>query len=151
MNKEQALKLLCEENYYSTNDLRYNRKNGIMMTREDYAEFLRIKDRLVGEGAEIAVPIALRSFNSKNIFYIKSTQLLSAYNEYLRIITSDYETKHSLLFTRNAEDLMLSRFFSEIEGSLHIENVPTTRKRIAEICKNSALKDTNDIIIQNMV
>lgn len=151
MNKEQALKLLCEENYYSTNDLRYNRKNGIMMTREDYAEFLRIKDHLVGEGAEIAVPIALRSFHSKNIFYIKSTQLLSAYNEYLRIITSDYETKHSLLFTRNAEDLMLSRFFSEIEGSLHIENVPTTRKRIAEICKNSALKDTNDIIIQNMV
>lgn len=151
MNKEQALKLLCEGKYYSTNDLRYNKKNGIMMTREDYAEFLRIKDRLVDEEADITVPLGLRAFNSKNMFYIKNPQLLSAYNEYLRIITSDYETKHSLLFTRNAEDLMLSRFFSEIEGSLNIENVPTTRKRIAEICKNKSLADTNDIIIQNMV
>ena len=56
-----------------------------------------------------------------------------------------------MLFNRNIEDLTLSRFFSEIEGSLNIENVPTTRKRIAEICEKNVLQDENDKIIKNMV
>ena len=151
MNKDEILDLLLGDKYYTIDDLRYNRKVGIMMSKEEFTHFLTVKDQLVDEKSEFVESISLKSFNSKHFFYTKNVQFLSAYTEYLRIIASDYETKHSLLFNRNIEDLTISRFFSEIEGSLNIENVPTTRKRIADICEKKVLEDQNDKIIKNMV
>ncbi len=151
MTKDEILTLLLKGDYHTIDDLRYNRKKGIMMSKEEFSCFLDVKDRLVEENSEFFEPIALRSFNSKHIFYVNNVEFLSAHSEYLRILLSDYETKHSLLFNRNIEDLTMARLFSEIEGSLNIENVPTTRKRIAEICEKNVLEDRNDRIVKNMI
>ena len=47
--------------------------------------------------------------------------------------------------------LYKSRIYSEIEGSLNVENVPTTRKRLKELLEdNKPTENTNDIVIKNM-
>lgn len=151
MNEEKMIELVAKKEYYSVTDLRYNKKLGIMMSGEQFTEFLDFKDRLVSELPKLMNPLPLRSFNSKHIFYANNLHMLSVYNEYLRIIVADLMTKQSLLFNRNIEDLIFSRFFSEIEGSLNIENVPTTRKRIAELHRKANPTDKNDVIIKNMI
>ena len=95
--------------------------------------------------------LPLKTFNSKHCFYIEGKYLLQAHNEYMSILASDLELNQSLLFNRNVEDMLISRLFSEVEGTLSIENVPTTHRRIVEINKSENLKDQNDIIVKNML
>lgn len=151
MNKEYAISLISNDKYDSIDDLRYNQKVGIMLSKEEFAEFLTLKDQLVEEQFDMMRPLPLKTFNSKYCYFVNGRYILSAVQEYLRILVADYEAKQSWLFNRNAEDMTISRLFSEIEGSLNIENVPTTQRRIAEIHKNDDLKDENDIIIKNMI
>lgn len=47
--------------------------------------------------------------------------------------------------------MLILRLFSEVEGSLNIENIPTTHRRIAEIYKSKNLTEQNDIIVKNML
>lgn len=47
--------------------------------------------------------------------------------------------------------MILSRVASELEGSLKIEGVNTTRKKILEIMENKKIEDTNEQIIFNMI
>ena len=82
MTKDEMLKLLIEDKYYTIDDLRYNRKIGIMMAKEDFAIFLQAKDRLVEEKSPFVMPLALKSFNSKHFFYVRNLQFLSAYRDY---------------------------------------------------------------------
>ena len=46
---------------------------------------------------------------------------------------------------------MTSRLFSEVEGTLNIENIPTTHRHIAEVSKSETLTEQNDIIVKNML
>ena len=69
----------------------------------------------------------------------------------MRIHITDFELNHSWLFDRNLEDMLASRLFSEIEGTLNVENIPTTHKRIAEVSKMKDPTAENDIIIKNML
>ena len=55
------------------------------------------------------------------------------------------------LFARNMDDILMSRVFSEVEGTLNVENVPTTHKRVKEVYQKKNLTDKNDIIIKNML
>lgn len=151
MNKEYAKSLISSNKYYSIDDLRYNQKVGIMLSKEEFAEFLLLKDQLVEEHFPAMRALPLKTFNSKHCFFVNGKYILSAIEEYLRLLVDDYEAKKSYLFSRNAEDVAVSRLFSEIEGSLDIENVPTTRRRIEEVHKSQNLSDENDIIIKNML
>ncbi|MBE6689554.1 MAG: Fic family protein [Ruminococcaceae bacterium] len=150
MNKEFAQVIMLQDDYYSIDDLRYNQKIGIMLSKDEFEEFLDIKDQLIDEKNELMEELPLKTFNSKHCFFVKANYLLSVYNEYLRIHLYDIELNHSCLFDRNTEDMLKSRLFSEIEGTLNVENVPTTHKRIAEVSKMENPTETNDIIIKNM-
>ena len=55
------------------------------------------------------------------------------------------------LFSRNMGDILFSRALSEVEGTLRIENVATTQKRIRELYKKDAPQNQNDIIVANML
>ena len=46
MDIEKAKEIILGDNYYSINDLRYNKKIGIMLSRGEFEDFLRIKDHL---------------------------------------------------------------------------------------------------------
>ena len=151
MEKSEVIKLLSGDSYYTIDDLRYNQKVGIMLSKEQFAKVLTVKDELVAEELAGTCALPLVTFNSKHCFFVRGKYLLSLEDEYLRLLVEDYEANKSLLFARNAADMAISRLFSEIEGSLKIENVPTTRKRIAEIHKSNQPKDQNDIIIKNML
>ena len=151
MDKKRVQEIIMGRDYYSVNDLRYNKKVGIMLSKEEFDEFLHIKDGLAEEKFEFIKSLPLKTFNSKHCFFVEGVYLLSILNEYQRIHLSDYELNHSWLFERNVEDMLKSRLFSEIEGTLKVENVPTTHKRIAEVSKMKNPTKTNDIIIKNML
>ena len=151
MEKEKVQSLLMNKDYYSVNDLRYNQKVGIMFSKDEFEEFLNIKDKLIEENVEFIKKLPLKTFNSKHCFFVNGNYLLSIYSEYMRIHLTDFELNHSWLFDRNIEDMLKSRLFSEIEGTLNVENVPTTHKRIAEVSQMENPTEQNDIIIKNMI
>ena len=52
MEKENLQYLLMNKDYYSVNDLRYNQKIGIMLSKDEFEEFLNIKDKLIEDNFE---------------------------------------------------------------------------------------------------
>lgn len=151
MDKQQVANLIVDEKYYPINDLRYNQKVGIMFSKNEFEKFLATKDELVDEHFEPMKSLPLKTFNSKHCFYVNGLYLSQTQIEYRRILVSDYELNQSWLFDRNLDDVLISRLFSEVEGTLNIENVPTTHRRIVEINKNDNLTEQNDIIVKNML
>ena len=151
MDKQYVIQLITGNKYHSVNDLRYNQKVGIMFSKDDFNELLAIKDQLADEGFERIKALPLKTFNSKHCFYVSAQYLLETLKEYFTLFVADYELNQTSLFDRNIEDMMTSRLFSEIEGTLNIENIPTTHKRIAEISKSKNLTEENDIIVRNML
>lgn len=151
MEKKIAECIILDENYHSINDLRYNQKVGIMFSRGEFEEFLDTKDKLVEDNFKFAKKLPLKTFNSKYCFYIRGSYILSILEEYMRLHVSDFELNNSWLFDRNEEDMLTSRLFSEIEGTLNVENIPTTHRRIAEVSKMQNPTELNDIIIKNML
>ncbi|MDD6095095.1 MAG: Fic family protein [Clostridia bacterium] len=151
MDEKTAKSLIFGENYYSVSDLRYNQKVGIMLSKDEFEELLSIKDKLVDPGFDRIKRLPLKTFNSKHCFYINGLYLLKMQLEYKRLLLSDYELNQSWLFDRNIEDILTSRLFSEVEGTLSIENVPTTHRRIIEISKCENPTELNDIIVKNML
>lgn len=151
MEKVQAELLIMGDKYYTIDDLRYNQKVGIMLSKEKFEQFLALKDELVSDSRDYLFAVPLKTFNSKHCYYVNASYLLKMQIEYRRLFLNDFELNHSSLFDRNIEHMLTSRFYSEIEGSLNIENVPTTHRRIVEISKCETLTDKNDIIIKNMI
>ena len=151
MDIKQAVDLIMGEYYYSVNDLRYNQKVGVMFSKDEFNEFLALKDYLIAEGDECVKTLPLKTFNSKYCFYINAVYLLKTKAEYLSFFVSDYQLNQISLFDRNVEDMITSRLFSEIEGTLNIENIPTTHRHIVEVSKNENLTEQNDIIVRNML
>ncbi len=151
MDKQQVANLIVSEKYYPINDLRYNQKVGIMFSKNEFEQFLATKDELVDEHFEPMKSLPLKTFNSKHCFYVNGLYLLQTQNEYRRLLVSDYELNQSWLFDRNLEDMLISRLFSEVEGTLNIENIPTTHRHIVEINKSEKLTEQNDIIVKNML
>ena len=150
MNKNDVLKIISNTEYLSVTDLRYNQKKGFLFSKEKFNLFLKTKDELISEHNELFINIPLKSFSTNYIFYVDSLYLKKYFSEYIRILSSDYEYNHSNLFNRHIDEIIKSYLFSEIEGTLNIENVPTTHKRIAELYKTDEVKDQNDIIVKNM-
>lgn len=151
MNIQQAVDLIIDEKYYSINDLRYNQKVGIMLSKKEFEDFLSIKDQLIDEKFEHIRKLPLKTFNSRHCFYTYALYLLQAQSEYLRLFSSDLELNQTPLFNRNIEDIIISRLFSEVEGTLNIENIPTTHRHIVEVNKSDNLTEENDIIVKNML
>ncbi|MDE5602030.1 MAG: Fic family protein [Clostridia bacterium] len=176
MDKKTFISLITGKNYYDMNDLRYNKNVGLMLSQQEFSEFKSMKNELIsmigcGDFArleneyggkitsdlldkiiKVYCKLPLKTFNSPHMFLINAEYLLSTQNEYLSLIANDLKEHEDILFNRNINAILNSRIFSEIEGTLGIENVPTTRKRISQIVNNSEnLTDKNDIIVNNMV
>ncbi len=151
MDKYKVLDIILNDKYYTIEDLRYNQKIGIKFSKEQFQDFLETKDDIVNYKTDFIKKLPLKTFNSKHCFYVNGNYLLSVYKEYLQICIADLKLNQSSLFERNSKDMLISRLFSEIEGSLDIENIPTTHTIIAEVHKSESVTETNDIIIKNML
>ncbi len=151
MENEKIIKLLTSSKYYSSEDLRYNKNYGFLFSKEQLADFLNSKDRLIEEENELFRKLPLKTFNSKHCFYVEGCYLLGLVKDYYASAVEDMKQNQSFITSRSIDDILMSRIFSEIEGTLNIENVQTTRKKIKEIYNAENLKDKNDTIIKNMI
>ena len=137
--KEILLKSLSSEKYYTNTDLRMNRNYNIMLSSKELDEFIRFKE-LYDSNEKIET--SLVSWNSDKIFLYKSKELVSKINEYFEFFKNDN--------TIDSETL-LSIICSELEGTLQIEGVNTTRKQIEEVIRKNNPQNQNDKIIINML
>ncbi|MCH5160199.1 MAG: Fic family protein [Clostridiales bacterium] len=151
MDLREVYLMVTDHHYYTLEDLRFNKNYGFLFSKEQFNEFVQLKDELVDNGKEYINKLNLKTFNSKHCFYVKGFYWLDLLESYYSTAVEDFKQNDSFLIIRNLNDIISSRVFSEIEGTLSIENIPTTRKRISEIYRKAKLEDKNDIIIKNML
>lgn len=143
------LKALEEKHYFTNEDLRMNKRNNILFDSHELKEYLCFKDDFYHE---TKVELPLISFNSTKMYYFKSNELNTSLQEYLEFINNDLIEKESTIISDNYEDIIVSRMASELDGTLRIEGINTTRRQMLDIYKNVKEKlDSNDIIIRNMI
>lgn len=147
---EKIIDALIKGKYASIKDLKYSESLGLKLNNQEVQQLLIEKDNMVTKNSDF-INLELKTFNSKYIFYVNCHDLISYEIEFLRTVTDDFNEKQDTINNRHISEILLSRIYSEIEGTLNVENIPTTRKRIEEIItEKKELKDDNDIIIKNM-
>lgn len=141
--------VVCSNKYYTGKELMYGKEAGIFLSPFNYQQFLAFKDKT---NSELINNLELKSFNGYGFYYSNSAELNSLFDTYASLIVDDYGQKQSFLSFRNADDISLSRIYSEVEGTLNIESVPTTRKAVVELASGKReVKTDNDQIIKNMI
>ena len=139
--------------YYSPRDLMYSNDPGFYLSPYDYGKYLDYLDEWLDKPRkqDAVIDLPLKSFNTKHIYYIINTGLLAYNNEYISLLTEAVKERKPLLADYLKDVAYKSRIYSEIEGTLNVENVPTTRKRLKELIeKDFKPESLNDVIIKNM-
>lgn len=144
---KELLRTSLINKYYTNEDLRMNKKYGFMLSRAQLEEYLDFKD---SDTSKFKVELNLKTFNSKKIYYYKSKELLSLLNDYLLFFMNDMKNNNSTIISENYSEMLISRLASELEGTLKIESVNTTRKKIISIIEENKVNDKNEQIIFNM-
>ena len=139
------------ENYFTEKELKYSNKVGIFLSPFEFNKYLDYKESLISLKDKRVVELPLKSFNSKHLYFCLGDDLASIIQSYLNLTLEDYKDNGSFISDRYSKSLYKSRLYSEIEGSLNVENVPTTRKRLKELLEdNKPAENINDTIIKNM-
>lgn len=139
--KELLFKSLESDKYYDNIDLRMNRNYNFMLNNKELDEYLRFKEDYK---SDLKIETSLLSWNSNKIYLYRSKELESKINDYFEFFNIDNNTKID-------KEVLLGIICSELEGTLQIEDVKTTRRQIEETIKNNNPKNTNDRIIINML
>lgn len=140
--KQLLTKSIDDDKYYTNTDLRMNKNYNFMLSSNELSEFIRFKEEY---DSIDKIETSLLSWNSNKIFLYKSKELLSKINDYFEFF-KDVNTYDDV----NPE-VYLGIICSELEGTLKIEGVNTTRKQIEQIIKTNKPQSQNDKIIINMV
>ena len=150
MKNEELFEKMMYEKYFTPKDIMYNTKYNILLSTYDYNKFKEFKKSKIGIKESFLLP--LKTFDNHDLHFFFCYDLINYQNILLNEIIKDYNDEQSFMNVRNNNEITLSRIYSEIEGSLEIENIPTTRKHIKEIHEGKIeLIDKNDIIINNMI
>lgn len=145
--EEILLAGLFGEKYYSNEDLRINKQYGFMLSRTELDEYLKFKDCY---NCNLKENLYLKTFNSSSIYYYNSKELLNLIKDYLNFFKDDITINNSTIVMENYDEMILSQIASELEGTLKIEGVNSTRKKVVQIVEEGNIKDLNDQIIFNM-
>ncbi len=148
---EEILLKQLNEKYHTQKELEYSKSVGTFLEPFEYNLFLDYLDKIISEGDKRLFLTPLKVFNHKFIYGVIGKDLSSLIKDYLNLIVDDFNQNRSFISDRYLLEIKKSRIYSEIEGTLNVENVPTTRKRLKEILEdNIEVEDKNDIIIKNM-
>ena len=139
--KELLIKSLESDKYYDNTDLRMNRNYNFMLNNKELDEYLRFKEDYKSDSK---IETSLLSWNSKKIYLYKSKELESKINDYYNFFKNDNNKEID-------KEVLLGILCSELEGTLQIEDVKTTRRQIEDVIKNNNPNNTNDKIIINML
>ena len=149
MENEQFNKILqkqLEGEYYTAKELQYGNKAGTFLSPYEYNLYLEFKEEYASTSNEHVIMLPLKAFNYKCLYYCLGNDLKSIIDTYYDLITST-----TSFADRFSKSFIESRIYSEIEGTLNVENVPTTRRRLKELLEDDVpIKNKNDIIIKNM-
>ena len=149
---ESLLNYMIHEKYLEKSDILYNQRYGFNFSVEEFNNFLTYKNNEAINFNQFRKDIKLNTFDGKNIYYFNCRELLDYFQLYLNSISDDFEKHNSLIATRYQSEIIRSRIYSEIEGTLSIEAVNSTRKRIDELTREKIQpQNLNDHIIKNMV
>lgn len=140
--KELLVKALESEKYYTNTDLRLNRKYNILLSHRELDDYLRFKEDYIIDNK---IETSLLSWNSNKIFLYKSRELSSKIYDYYEFLKAE-DISDSI-----NHEVLIGIICSELEGTLQIEGVNTTRKQIEKIIKENNPKSLNDKIIINML
>lgn len=148
---EYFLNYILNNKYLSEHDFLYSTHLENNFTLFEYKKFLEYKEKLLCNHSDYFKEINLETFNNKKIFYVSCNELNLLIETYFNFYMVD-KTTNNPLSIKFANDILKSRIYSEIEGTLSIEAVYTTRKRIEELEDGKRLpKEKNDFIIKNMI
>ena len=136
----------AEEEYYTTKELLYSNKANIHLTPFEYKQYLSFKEETALSGNKYLKLLPLKTFNFKCLYYCLGADIKSSLDTYYELASGD--TSFNDRFSKN---FIESRIYSEIEGTLNVENVPTTRRRLKELLEDGLpALNLNDFIIKNM-
>lgn len=137
--------------YCTAKELQYSAVYNYFLTPQQLKEFYEFKDNSTYNYEDSLIKLDLKSFNSSNIYFSRCVELSQSLTDIIDLLKDDLKNTNQPLAIRNINEILRSRIFSEVEGTLNIENVPTTRKRVAELLlKDDQPKNKNDQIIKNM-
>lgn len=138
--KELLFKSLSSDKYYTNMDLRMNKNININLSSIELDEYNRFKENY---SCTDKIETSLLAWNSQKIFLYKSKELLSMINDYYDFFKDENDDID--------KEVLIGIICSELEGTLQIEGVNTTRKQIEQIIKDNNPKDKNEKIIVNML
>ena len=140
-----------QRHYCTSLELQYNSIYGYFLSFEELNGLRDYIDDCEENFKESLIRFDLKSFNSKHIFFSRCVELSQLLVNFGQLLIDDLNEDDHPLAIRNMSEIMKSRIYSELEGSLDIENVPTTRTRFNNlVIKGEQPKNTNDQIIKNM-
>ena len=143
------LKAISGPHFFTNEDLRMNKKINILLNSQELREFLAFKDNFKHE---LKTELPLLTFNSSKMYYFNSKELVNLFQEYLEFLNNDLVERESTIISENYEDIIISRLTSELDGTLRIEGVNTTRRQMIDIYNGLKKElDSEDIIIRNMI
>lgn len=154
MNYIKIFQRTLREKYYTRNELLYDKKVGILLSPFDYQNYLTYKDELIeeDENHSISNSFNLKTFTPGKIHFFLSSELILMKNTLLQFAIEDYTDEKSIFNEQNKKEIRLGHIYSEVEGTLNLENVPTTRKCVEEISNGKRTPtNLNEQIIQNMI
>lgn len=154
MTFEEILHDQLTKKYYTMEEICYDDRLNIHLDRYQYNEYLKYKSDLAqkGKNPEL-VSLPLSPFNSPCLYYASCRQLQDVINDYRSVNHLLPKLSVSSLAETFSEERASIRscLFSELEGSLNIEGVPATRKRVESLLiKKAEPQNKNDIAIKNM-
>ena len=150
MELDQIFNLMLTDKYYTGRELKYDTDPGIFVTPYQYKLLLEYIDSLAGKNKDV-VGLELKTFNNHTLHFSFCDELLDKFNDFFSLVIDDADINKSWLYFRNIDSITKSRIFSEIEGTLNIESVPTTRKLLSDIIyEKRKPASNNEQIILNM-
>ena len=137
--------------YCTARELQYSTIYRYFLNLDELNQFYNFIDTTNEDFFGSFIKLDLKTFNSKKIYFSKCIELSQSIKNYCDLLIEDLKVDDSSLAIRNMSEIMKSRIYSEVEGSLNIENVPTTRKRFEElVIEGKKPVTTNDKVIKNM-
>ena len=151
MDYKELYKEQLNRHYCTASELQFSNIYNYHLSPNELADFYDYVDEHGSEFSDLFENLPLKSFNSKKIYFSKCREFLLLAHTFLDLLREDLDESEEFLAIRNMPEVIKSRIYSEVEGTLNIESVPTTRRRFEELVyKNEKPKNANDRIIKNM-
>ena len=151
MNYDELYIQQLVRHYCTARELQYSVVYGHYLNLEQINEYYQHVDNLEDGYLDSLIRLNLKTFNSKGIFFSICNELSQSLINFLDLLRDDLKENNPPLAIKNMSEINRSRIYSEVEGSLNIEQVPTTRRRFDElVVKDAKPQNKNDRIIKNM-